>query len=186
MAVIGDATAPMGSRQYEVAMEVGHRLVESGARVLCGGLGGVMEAACRGAHAATAYVEGDTIGLLPGFDPADANPWVDIAIPTGLDHLRNALVGGADAMIAIGGGAGTLSEIAFGWMLKRPIVALELGGWGERLRGVALDARRAGDAAEGGVVLAADSASDAVEIALERGKRAVARHRGVVRRGGQR
>lgn len=182
IAVIGDAGVGPGSAAYEIATEVGRLIVDSGARVLCGGLGGVMEAACRGAHGSSRYVDGDTVGLLPGFDPAAANPWVDIVIPTGLDHMRNALVGGADSLVVIGGGAGTLSEMAFGWMLKRPIVALGVDGWGARLQGLPLDARRSPDAAEGDVVIAASSAEQAVAIAIERGRRATARHKAVVRR----
>ena len=77
--------------------------------IVCGGLGGVMEAACRGAKEAG----GTTVGILPGADRAAANPFVDVAIPTGLGEARNALVvRAADAVIAIGGGYGTLSEIA--------------------------------------------------------------------------
>ncbi len=78
--------------------------------LVCGGLGGVMEAACRGARSEG----GMTIGLLPGTDREDANGWVVLALPTGLGEGRNALiVRAADAIVAIGGGWGTLSEIAF-------------------------------------------------------------------------
>jgi len=81
------------------------------------------------------------VGILPHDDPREANPWVDIVIATGMNHARNALVANADAVIAIGGGAGTLSEIAFAWTLRRLIVALEIPGWAEGLAGAPLDQR---------------------------------------------
>jgi uncharacterized protein (TIGR00725 family) len=92
--------------------------------LVCGGLGGVMEAACTGAKGGG----GTTIGILPGTDRAAANPFVDFAIPTGLGEARNALVvRAADALIAIGGGYGTLSEIAFALKAGKPVVGL--GTW---------------------------------------------------------
>ena len=107
-----------------VAEEVGRRLAQAGAAVLCGGLGGVMEAACRGAKSAG----GLTIGVLPGVNRADANKWVDIAIPTGMGEARNVLVvRSAQAVIAVGGEFGTLSEIAFALKLGIPVVGL--GTW---------------------------------------------------------
>jgi uncharacterized protein (TIGR00725 family) len=89
--------------------------------LVTGGLGGVMEAACMGAREAG----GTTIGILPGSDRSAANPYVDIAIPTGLGEARNALVvRAADALIAIGGGYGTLSEIAFALKADKRVVGL--------------------------------------------------------------
>jgi uncharacterized protein (TIGR00725 family) len=90
--------------------------------VVCGGLGGVMEAACRGAKDAG----GTTVGILPGHGRADANPYVDVAIATGLGEARNALVvRAADALIAIGGEYGTLSEIALALKAGKPVVGIE-------------------------------------------------------------
>jgi uncharacterized protein (TIGR00725 family) len=90
--------------------------------VVCGGLGGVMEAACRGAKQAG----GHTVGILPGSDRAAANPFVDTAVPTGLGEARNALVvRAADALIAVGGGYGTLSEIAFALKAGKRVVGLD-------------------------------------------------------------
>jgi uncharacterized protein (TIGR00725 family) len=110
------------ARTYALAEEVGRRLAEAGATVVCGGLGGVMEAACRGAKAAG----GQTIGILPGPEPDQANPYVDIPIPTGLGEARNAIVARtARALIAVGGEYGTLSEIAFALKFGRPVVGLE-------------------------------------------------------------
>lgn len=122
VAVIGAAVAdPELEAQAEA---VGAALGSRGAVVVCGGLGGVMAAACRGARAQGAT----TIGLLPGRDRADANPWVSVAIATGLGELRNGLVvRAADAVVAVGGEFGTLSEIGFALKLGRPVVGL--GTW---------------------------------------------------------
>jgi uncharacterized protein (TIGR00725 family) len=106
------------------AEEVGRLLAEKGCKVVTGGLGEVMAAAARGAKAAG----GTTIGILPGASRADANEWVDHAVATGLGHIRNfAVAASGDAVIAVGGSWGTLSEIAFAKLLGRPIVILEPG-----------------------------------------------------------
>ena len=122
VAVVG----PGEAREEEVAAaeRVGEGLARGGAVVVCGGLGGVMEAACRGAKRAG----GTTVGILPGLDRASANPFVDVAIPTGLGEARNALVvRAADILIAVGGAYGTLSEIALALKTGKPV--LGLGSW---------------------------------------------------------
>jgi uncharacterized protein (TIGR00725 family) len=107
------------------AEEIGAGLADLGAVVVTGGLGGVMEAACRGARSR----RGHTLGILPGDDRDAANGWVEIAVATGMGELRNGLVVRAsDALVAIGGGHGTLSEIALALRLGRPVVGL--GTWG--------------------------------------------------------
>ena len=112
-----------------------------GAVVVCGGRGGAMEAVCRGA----ASQGGTTIGILPGPDRAEANQWVSVAIPTGLGELRNGLlVRAGDAVIAVAGGYGTLSEIGFALRIGRPVIGL--GTW-ELGRGIVV-ARDAEDAVE--------------------------------------
>ena len=122
IAVIGGSRA--GRQAVENAFEVGRLIARSGAVVVCGGLGGVMEAACRGAREEGGLV----IGILPGGSPADANPWVDIPIATGLGYTRNALVVmNADAVIAVDGEYGTLSEIAYGKIHGKKVVGL--GTW---------------------------------------------------------
>lgn len=109
-------------RAKELATEVGRLLAERGATVVCGGLNGVMEAACRGAKSAG----GTTIGILPGSDPAAANDWVDIPIPTGLGYARNVLVVKAGAaVIAVAGAYGTLSEIGHSLAEYKPVIGLE-------------------------------------------------------------
>jgi uncharacterized protein (TIGR00725 family) len=113
----GEATAD----QESLAEEVGRRLADNSAVVVCGGRGGVMAAACRGAQTAG----GTTVGILPGTDRGDANQWVTIAIPTGLGELRNGLVvRAADVVIAIGGNHGTLSEIALALKTGVPVIGI--------------------------------------------------------------
>jgi hypothetical protein len=122
VAVVGPVEAD--EQQRWLAEEVGALLAEAGAVVVTGGLGGVMEAACRGAKSR----RGRTLGLLPGDDRAAANGWVDLAVATGLGELRNGLVvRSSDAVIAVGGGHGTLSEIALALKWGTPVVGL--GGW---------------------------------------------------------
>lgn len=97
-------------------------MAQSGAVVVCGGLGGAMEAACRGAKQA----DGLTVGILPGSDRSAANPFVDVALPTGLGEARNALVvGAADVVIAVGRGYGTLSEIALALRAGKRVIGLD-------------------------------------------------------------
>jgi uncharacterized protein (TIGR00725 family) len=122
IAVIGGSRA--GRQAVDDAFEVGRLIARAGAVVVCGGLGGVMEAACRGAREEGGLV----VGILPGGSPADANPWVDIPIATGLGYTRNALVVmNADAVIAVDGEYGTLSEIAYGKIHGKKVVGL--GTW---------------------------------------------------------
>ena len=100
---------------------LGRRLAEAGAVVVCGGGPGVMEAACRGARSAG----GITVGLLPGLDRAEGNPQLSVALPTGLGQGRNLLlVRSSDALVAVGGGFGTLSEIALALRTGTPLVGL--------------------------------------------------------------
>ena len=107
-----------------MAEEVGRLLARRGAVVVCGGLGGVMEAACRGAS----REGGTTVGVLPGLDRGAANPFVSVAVATGLGEVRNALVvRAADALIAVGGAYGTLSEIALALKAGKPVIGL--GTW---------------------------------------------------------
>jgi len=122
IAVVGSASCdePVAALAREVGVEIGRR----GAVLVCGGRGGVMEAACQGAKAQG----GITVGILPGADRREANPYVDIPVVTGLGEARNAVVvRSADAVIAISGGYGTLSEIGLALKMGRPVVGL--GTW---------------------------------------------------------
>ena len=104
-----------------VAYDVGRLIAANKAVLLCGGLGGVMEHAARGARDSG----GLTVGILPGFDIKDANPYIDISIPTGLSHARNILVVRSSmALIAVEGSHGTLSEIAIALKLGKPVIGL--------------------------------------------------------------
>jgi uncharacterized protein (TIGR00725 family) len=117
--VIGSKTCDDTARR--VAYDVGRRVAEAGYPLVCGGLGGVMEAACQGAYEAG----GLTIGVLPGESADAANPYVMIPIVTGMGVARNVIiVRSARVLIAIQGGAGTLSEIAYALQLGVPVVSL--------------------------------------------------------------
>lgn len=119
ISIIGGST--VSPEVEETAVEVGRLVAQRGHTLVCGGLGGVMLAACRGAKDAG----GTTIGILPGEDRARANDYVDVAVATGLGHARNTLVAmNGDAVIAIDGGGGTLSEIGFSFVFDRPIAGL--------------------------------------------------------------
>jgi uncharacterized protein (TIGR00725 family) len=142
VAVIGGSRP--GVPALEAAFEVGRLIARAGAVVVCGGLGGVMEAACRGAR----EEGGLTVGIVPGSQSAEANPWVDVPIATGLGFTRNALVVmNADAVIAVDGEYGTLFEIAYGKIHGKTVVGL--GTW--EVKGVA----------------AAATPEEAVRLALE-------------------
>ena len=148
VAVVGSSTAT--EEEVAIASAVGRALANKGAVLVCGGLGGVMEAACRGAKESG----GTTVGILPGPDRHAANLYVDIAIATGLGETRNAVVVGcADAVIAVGGEFGTLSEIALALRAGKPVVGLET--W---------ELRRGGQTSDGIVVAA--NPTEAVALAI--------------------
>jgi uncharacterized protein (TIGR00725 family) len=122
VAVVGDGVC--SAETAEVAAEVGRLLAEKKVTIICGGLGGVMQAVCRGAKGAG----GLTVGILPTANRRDANPYVDIPIATGMGQARNVIVvSSAQSVIAISGGYGTLSEIAHALKLGIPVVGL--GTW---------------------------------------------------------
>lgn len=117
--VIGGREA--SQEDLEFARDVGREIARRGAILVCGGLGGVMEAACRGAKEAG----GTTVGILPVHSPDEANPYVDISVPTGMGVARNAIIiNSCDGVIAVGGRYGTLSEMAFALQKGIPLVSL--------------------------------------------------------------
>jgi uncharacterized protein (TIGR00725 family) len=121
-----------GAEWAPAAEEVGRLLADRGCVVVCGGLGEVMEAAARGAKEAG----GTSVAILPGETVRDANAWIDYAVATGTGHARNlAVVASCEATIAVGGGWGTLAEIAYARLLGRPVVVLE-PGWALEGEGV--------------------------------------------------
>lgn len=155
VAVIGPSLA--SADEVDLAREVGELLAARGAIVVCGGHGGVMEAACEGAT----RQGGLTVGLLPGGDRTDGNAYLTVALPTGLGELRNGLVvRAADAVIAVGGSWGTMSEIALAVRGGKPVIALK--GW-QLQPGAAsavsadLDGPIPAEAAEQAVTLALDA-----------------------------
>jgi uncharacterized protein (TIGR00725 family) len=153
IAVIGDSSCP--PEVAKLAENVGELLAQQGATIVCGGLGGVMEAACRGAKSKG----GLTVGILPGKNASMANPWVDIPVVTGIGEARNVMVvKSAQAIIAIGGGYGTLSEIAFA--LKSSIPVIGLNTWSLSRNGQAEDS-----------IIRVQSATEAVDKAISLVKR---------------
>ena len=152
IAVIGGAQC--SAAEAVIAEAVGREVARRGATLVCGGLGGVMEAACRGA----VVESGLTVGILPGDDPATSNPYVQIPIATGVGYARNiAVVKSAQAVIAIDGDYGTLSEIAYA--LKSDIPVVGLSTWALSKNGQ-----------ENSSIVIADDAFDAVEKAISLGK----------------
>jgi uncharacterized protein (TIGR00725 family) len=148
IAVIGGSVC--GAAEETLAEEVGRLVAREGSTLVCGGLGGVMEAAARGAK----HEGGITIGILPGHDRTLANPYIDHIVTTGMGHARNlVVVSSGDAVIAVGGGHGTLSEIGLAVKIGRPVVIL--GGW------------RLENAEEPDGVTYASSAAEAVRLAGE-------------------
>jgi uncharacterized protein (TIGR00725 family) len=148
VAVVGGGAC--SSEEAALAEAVGRGLAEVGATLICGGLGGVMAAACRGAKSAG----GLTIGVLPGYSATDANPHVDVPIVTGMGEARNVvIVRTAMAVIAVGGEFGTLSEIAFALKLGRPVIGL--GTW---------ELAKEGRPAQ--AIVKAQTAEEAVRLAL--------------------
>lgn len=112
----GDCT----TKEYETAFELGRSLASLGIIIICGGLGGVMEAVCKGAKDA----DGTTVGILPG-EQIEANSYVDIPIVTAMSHARNNIVvRSGECVVAVGGGYGTLSEIAIAIKLGKPVIGI--------------------------------------------------------------
>ncbi len=122
IAVIGPSAA--SPAEHQLGEEIGRRIAEAGAVLVCGGLGGLMEAAASGC----AKVGGRSVGILPGISRDEANPYLTVAVATGMGEARNAIVvRSADAVIAVSGEFGTLSEIALALKMGKPVVGL--GTW---------------------------------------------------------
>ena len=152
VAVIGSSGAELDSELERLARDVGRLLAEAGVTLVCGGMGGVMEAACRGAHEAG----GATVGIVPGHEVGEANEFCTHVVATGIGHARNlAIVSSGEVVIAIGGEWGTLSEIGFARAIGRSVIAL---------RSWTLNGRERMADAPG--VTPADTAREAVELAL--------------------
>ncbi len=169
VAIVGDAIIEPNGEKYKAAFEAGKKLVDNGYRIQCGGLYGVMEAACKGAHSSEKYREGDTIAILPSFDACKCNTYADIVIPTGLDVYRNVIVANASAIVAVGGGSGTLTEIANAWALKRMILAFNnVDGWSSKIAGTRLDNRVRYENIPDDCVYSVSTADEMIKIINER------------------
>ncbi len=159
ISVIGSGDDALSHQNAKVANEVGREIADRGAVLICGGLGGVMAEAAKGAR----ENGGLTIGILPGEDPGSANPFIDISLPTGLGFARNVLVAySGDAVIAISGGLGTLSEISYALLKKKPVIGIHT--WNlEQLSGrmPSSEAQAFRDC-----VISCESAKEAVDIAF--------------------
>lgn len=170
IAICGDAFIEEGGIKEKIAYELGKTLIDNGYRIQCGGMDGVMRAVCRGAHDSKSYSDGDVIGILPSFDRTQVNEFVDIAIPTGLDIMRNVLVANADAVIAVGGGAGTLSEVASAWTMKKLVLAFEnVDGWSRKIANTKLDGKiRYTDLPFEDIIFGVSSAEEAIRVLKEK------------------
>jgi uncharacterized protein (TIGR00725 family) len=152
--VIGSAQ-PIPPDVYQMAEELGKAIASRGAVLITGGKGGVMEAVCKGAK----EKQGLTVGILPGCNK-DANPYVDIIIVTGMGDGRNIInIKSADAIIAVNGGAGTLSEIALALKTDRKVIAIRpSGGVAEKMAGIVIDGRE---------VTSVESVEEAIDLVFE-------------------
>jgi uncharacterized protein (TIGR00725 family) len=129
----------------DIAEEMGRYIALAGYSLVTGGLHGVMEAASKGAHQIKPRLEtARVIGVLPGTDKAEGNKYLDYAIPSGIGWARNQIVIlASDIVVAIGGGAGTLTEIGYAWAYKKPILAFDdVAGWSNEVAGKKIDNKR--------------------------------------------
>jgi uncharacterized protein (TIGR00725 family) len=140
--VIGPNQSLCTKEIYDFGLILGRRLIDDGYMIVCGGMFGFMEAICRGAKNSPVYSYGCTIGIIPSIEKKYANPYCDIVIPTGMGLARNVLIiNTADIIVAVNGGAGTLSEISYAWQTGKEILCYTgFGGWAKELAGKSLDA----------------------------------------------
>jgi uncharacterized protein (TIGR00725 family) len=143
IAIIGPNKSVCSNELYDFGVELGKGIVEKERVFICGGQGGFMEAVCKGIKGSSKSYNGQTIGILPEDNDSNANPYIDIALPTGLGIARNILIiNSADIIISAGGGAGTLSELAFAWQKKKKVLCItQFGGWSNELANKDLDKR---------------------------------------------
>lgn len=144
--IIGPNNKMCSQELYDFGVQLGRQIATMGRTFICGGLGGFMEAVCKGVKLSPHTFKGQTVGILPDDKSDNANPFIDIAVATGQGIARNIIiVRTADIIIAAGGGAGTLSEIAFAWQLDKKVLCVTLfDGWAKELAGKNLDDRQNG------------------------------------------
>lgn len=181
ISMLGDRDVEKGSHKWELAIRVSKTLVDHGYRVITGGIGSFSRAVYEGALTSGRYEEGCVISILPGFDPSVAYDSSDIQIATGLDEHRNVITANSDAVIAIGGGAGTLSEIALAWALKRLVICVMADGWSRELAGRRIDSRVRYPDIEEDQCFPADDEVDVMDILSKYLHRYNRRHHGIPR-----
>lgn len=144
--IIGPNNKMCSKELYDFGVQLGQQIATKNRTIVCGGLGGFMESVCKGVKQSQETFHGQTVGILPDLKSEAANPFIDIAIPTGMGIARNIIIiQTADIIIAAGGGAGTLSEIAFAWQLEKKVLCVTLfDGWAKELAGRNLDDRQSG------------------------------------------
>lgn len=144
--IIGPNNKMCSKELYDFGVLLGRQIATKDRTFVCGGLGGFMEAVCKGVKLSPDTFSGQTVGILPDDTSDNANPFIDTAVATGQGIARNIIiVRTADIIIAAGGGAGTLSEIAFAWQLEKKVLCLTtFEGWAKELAGKNLDDRQNG------------------------------------------
>jgi uncharacterized protein (TIGR00725 family) len=144
--IIGPNNKMCSKELYDFGVQLGRQIATKDRTFVCGGLGGFMEAVCKGVKLSPDTFNGQTVGILPDDTSDNANPFIDTAVATGQGIARNIIiVKTADIIIAAGGGAGTLSEIAFAWQLEKKVLCLtNFEGWAKELAGKNLDDRQNG------------------------------------------
>ena len=159
IAVIGNANIENDIEKQKISFDLGKLIIDNGFILATGGFGGVMEYASKGARKSENYTENSIIGVLPDYNSDNANKYIDIAIPTGFGLARNLmLISMSNAVIAVGGGSGTLNEISASWQMNKLIIGLQVNGWSEKLCGKALDERR------NDIIFCAKDAQEAIEL----------------------
>jgi len=142
--IIGPNNKMCSEKLYDFGVQLGRQIATKDRTFVCGGHGGFMEAVCKGVKQSPETFNGQTLGILPEETTDSANPFIDTAVATGQGIARNIIiVRTADIIIAAGGGAGTLSEIAFAWQLDKKVLCVTLfDGWAKELAGRNLDERK--------------------------------------------
>ena len=159
VAIIGNANIENDIEKQKISFELGKLIIDNGYTLATGGLGGVMEYASKGAKSSKKYTENSIIGVLPDYNSENANKYIDIAIPTGFGLARNLmLISMSNAIIAVGGGSGTLNEISASWQMNKLIIGLQVEGWSKKLCGKSLDERR------NDIIFCAKNAQEAINL----------------------
>lgn len=143
IAIIGPNTTECSKEIFDFGLKLGEFLGSTRNIILCGGMGGFMEAVCKGIKQNSNSFFGQTVGILPSDNLKEGNPYLDIRIPTGIGIARNIIIiNSADIVISCAGGAGTLSELAFAWQKNKKVLCItQFGGWSKELAGKYLDHR---------------------------------------------